>query len=405
MGVPDPLPPAEPQQIVSLMKTLAARGPAKDRAEFTRLLEESRPVFDYMERQPAIESASAVLEAHRDEFIKLTKRPDALMKRAQTLFAEERFAPLSFTAADVQRAFDHVGHPSFGLIPDDRTVALLRAAILHTADKPQREEMAMALLMHLPDLVAENRFLDGWIIQHCAHETTEAPDESNPFLFAMFTCGYEAWTEEKRSRSEAFAHELGFDPAQLRNMSPTEIDALLAKLKDDPAVMAKLEAYMEANPGERTQANASLDAMDQDSIELLKREDAAHLLLTPEDLEPWLPVLNEWLADIVKRYRPPGDSGPMPPEVAQQVADELWPLLGEMAEDIFTSERIQQLREQIIACRDELYAAGDKQIISQTLGAINQLNLEGPPSENYFLQNLCYFSLNTRGRKPEAGGD
>ena len=188
-------------------------------------------------------------------------------------------------------------------------------------------------------------------------------------------------------------------------MSPAEIDALLAKLKGDPAMLAKMEAYMEANPGERTQANASLDAMERDSVELLKREDAAHLLLSPEDIEPWMPVLNEWMTDILQRYRPPEASGPLPPEVAQQVADELWPLLGEMADDIFTPERIQQLREQIIACRDELYAAGDKQIISQTLGAINQLNLEGPPAENYFLQNLCYCSLNALGRKPEPGRD
>jgi hypothetical protein len=195
---PAPLPPADPQQIVSLLKTLASRGPAKERANITRLLEESQPVLDYMARQPAIESASAVLEAHRDEFNKLTENQDALMQQAQALFAEERFAPLRFTAAEVQRAFERVGYPGFGLVPDDRTVALLRAAILHLADKSRRGEMAMALLMHLPDLVAEDRFLDGWIIQHCAFGTTEAPDESNPFLFAMFSYGYDAWGAEKK---------------------------------------------------------------------------------------------------------------------------------------------------------------------------------------------------------------
>jgi hypothetical protein len=407
---PAPLPPADPQQLVSLLKTLASQGSATDRAGITRLLEESQPILDYMDRQPAIESASAVLEVHRGEFIKLTQNPDALVQRAQALFAEERFAPLGFTAADIQRAFDRVGHPSFGLIPNDRTVELLRAAILHTADKSRRGEMAMALLMHLPDVVAEGRFLDGWIIQHCAFETTEAPDESNPFLFAMFGCGYDAWVAEKQTRDDAFARELGFDPVQLRNMTPAEIDACLAQMKDDPATLAKLEAFLNANPGGRAQANASLDAMEMDSVELLKREDAAPLLLTPEEIEPWLPIVSERLAAILEQVRPPGASEPPDPALAQKVTEELWPVLGEMAENIFTPKRIRQLIERIKACRDEWHAAGDKRIIGQALGAINQLERDDEPAENYFLKSLCFFSLRSVGRESgnaatEAGAD
>lgn len=390
---PAPLPPANPQQIISLLKSLASQGSAKSRADITRLLEESQPILEYMNQQPAIQSASAVLEFHRGEFIKLTKNPEALANRMQTLFTEERFASLRFTAADIQRAFDHGGHPSLGLISDDHTVALLRAAILYTANKSRRQDLAMALLMHLPAVVAEDRFLDGWIIQHCAFETTEVPDESNPFLFAMFSYGYDAWAAEKLARDEAFARDLGFDPAQLRNMTPAEIDACLAQVKDDPATLAKMEAFLDANPGERAQANASLDAMEMASIELLKREAAAGLLLAPEEIEPWLPTLNERLAAILEQLPLPDVSAPPDPAVTQKIMDELWPLLGEMAEDIFTPARIQQLIQRIKACRDEWYAAGDKQIISQALGAINQLERAGDPAENYFLVCLCFFSL------------
>lgn len=403
-AAPAPLPPANPQQIIGLLKTLASQGTATERADFTRLLEESRTTLDYMSRQPDIESASAILEPHRGEFLKLTQDPDALMKRAQALFAEPRFAPLRFTAADIQRAFDCVGQPAFGLVAADRTVKLLRAAILHLADKPRRSSMAMSLLIHLPDVVAEDRLLDGWIIQHTAFETTEVPDESNPFLFAMFSFGYDAWADEKNARNDAFAREIGFDPEQLRNMTPAELDACLARMQDDPATMARLETFLNANPGERAQTNATLDAIEKESVELLQRDDAAGPLLTPEEMEPWLPVLNERLLVLLEPLRQPDASLPPDPALGQRVMDELWPLLGEMAEGIFTPERIQQLIQRIKAFRDERHAGGDKQIIGQCLGATNQLEREASPAKNYFLKSLCFFSLRASGREAEAVG-
>lgn len=403
--LPAPLPPADPDQLVNLLKTLASRGSAKDRANITRLLEDSQPVLDYMNRLPAIHSASTALEAHRGKFIDLAENPDDLADRAQALFAEERFAPLGFTADDIQRAFDRVGHPSFGLIPDDRTVELLRAAILHTADKSRREGMAMALLMHLPDMVTEGRFLDGWIIQHCAYETTAARDESNSFLFAMFGRGYDAWAAKRRTLEEAFARELGFDPAQFRNMTPAQVDACLAQLNNDPAAQAKMEAFLKANPDERAQVNASLDAMEVNSIELLKRDDATPLLLTPEELEPWLPIIKPRLVAILERFRPTEANTQPDPMLGKMFNEELWPTLTEMAEAIFTPERIQQLIVQIKRCRDEWHAAGDKSIIGQALGAIAQLERGDKPPDNYFLTSLCFYSLRFAGQEPVAGDD
>jgi hypothetical protein len=188
-------------------------------------------------------------------------------------------------------------------------------------------------------------------------------------------------------------------------MTPAEIDACLAQIKDDPAVMAKMETFLNANPGERAQAHASLDAMERDSIELFKREDATQLLLTPKEIEPWLPIVNERLMTILERLPKTDASAPPDPALAREVMEELWPLLGEMAEDIFTPERIQQLKSQIKSYRDKSHAAGDKKIIGQTLGAINQLEREDEPAENYFLTSLCFFSLRSAGQEASARGD
>ena len=92
-----------------------------------------------MEQQPAIEAASQAIEAHRADFEKLVEDEEAYLERTRLLFAEERFVPLRFTADDVQRAFDKVGHPTPGS-SDDRFVETVRKAILHLADKERRSQ-------------------------------------------------------------------------------------------------------------------------------------------------------------------------------------------------------------------------------------------------------------------------
>lgn len=389
-------PRADVASITGLLRQLAQTGSTRDRAEFTQLLAETQPVLAYMERQEAIESAGAALEDHREEFAKLAQDQQAYSNRAQKLFAEEPFTPLWFTAADIRRAFERVGQPA-ELVADDRTVETLRAAILHLADESRRKQMAMAMLMHLPDYVAAGRFLDAWVIQECAFETTEAPGESNPFLFAMFSHGYDAWIAEQNTRNEAFMRELGLDPARLHSMSLPEIDAWLQEQQADPAMRSRIEAFMETNPDQRAQATASLEALERDSIKLLEREDAAALLLSPEEIEPWLPVLSERMSSITERL--PKTSGhTLPDAAAQTFADEIWPLLGEMAESIFTPERRPQLIARIKAYRDERFAAGDKQIAGCAFGAITSLEREDDPAQNYFLNALCFVSLRSFAR-------
>ena len=105
----------------------------------------------------------------------------------------------------------------------------------------------MSLLMHLPDYVAANRPLDAWIIQHCSYLTGEEPDESNPFLFQMFSYGYDGWVAEQRGREAAMLRELGMDLSRLERMSMEEIDAWLQEQQADPAKLARME---EAPAGE-----------------------------------------------------------------------------------------------------------------------------------------------------------
>jgi len=250
-----PSPPPDLGQMTGLLREFTRKGTKEERADFERLLAQTKPIMAYLERSAEIEAASAALEAHRAEFCRLADDEKAYLDRTQALFAEQRFAPLWFTAADVRRAFDRVGYPP-NLSPDDRVVENLRAAILYLADKDRRSQLAMDLLLHLPHYAAAGRHLDGWLIQYCAHTTIESTEESNLFLFQMFSHGYDAWLDEQRSRDEALLRELGMDPERLRRMSLDEIDAWLEAQQADPAQQARMEALMKANPDRRAQAGA-----------------------------------------------------------------------------------------------------------------------------------------------------
>ena len=387
-----PAPPPDPRQLASFLKEMSRKGPQKDRAVFEELLAQTQPILAYLEHQEEIEAAATVLEAHREEFDRLVEDKEAYLARAEALFAEERFAPLRFTAADIHRAFESVGYPP-NLSPGDQMFKTLLAAIMHLAAKERRKQIAMDLVLHLPHYVAAGRYLDGWLIQECAYSTGEVADQSNAFLFQMFSHGYDAWMSEQRARDEAILQDLGMDSKRLRGMSLDEIDAWLAAQNDDPAKQALMGALMQANPDQRALATANLEAMERDSINLLEREDACGLLLAPPEVEPWLADLNVRWAGLQDLLSQPSDDAPPDEATTKAVAEAIWPAVSEMAQSIFTPERIQQLIAQLKKYRSELFAAGDKMAAACALGAIASLEREDEPGQNRFLNALCLTSL------------
>jgi DNA-binding transcriptional MerR regulator len=374
-----------------LQKLARKSSSRKDRAEFEDLLARTQPILEYIKQEPAIEAASQAIAAQRADFDKLAKDEEAYLQRTRALFAEERFVPLRFTADDVRRAFDTVGQPTPGS-SDDTFVETVRKAILHLADKERRSQLAMSLLMHLPDYVAANRPLDAWILQHCSYLTGEDRDESNPFLFQMFSYGYDGWVAQQRGHEEAMLRQLGMDTSRLEGMSMEEIDAWLQEQQADPAKRARMEEVLLANPQQRAQAEANLEQLERDAHKLLEREDAAHLLLPLEDAQPWLPRLNEGWASVYEQFPDIADPSPSP-AASKAFMDAIFPMVGEMVVQLFTRERIRQLTERLRIYRNARHAAGDKQAVTLANGAIVSLGEERDPASSRFLYALGYLSL------------
>jgi hypothetical protein len=280
------------KRLTEMMRELSRRGPAADRGEFAKLLAESETVMEYLARQEEIDAAAAELESHLAEFDEFAADEDRFAEFSREVFTGDSFAPLRFTAAEVQRAFEQVGHPG-SLVSDDKTVETLRAAILHLADKERRSNLAMQLVLRLPEAVAAGRFLEAWLLQSCSFETGENPDKPNLFLFRMFAFGYDAWAAQKRSKDASLIRQLGFDLDKLRGMSLDELDAFVQSHASDPAQSAALDAFFDKHPHLREESVANLDAMRRNSAKLLEREDGRCLLLTIEEVRPWMALFNE----------------------------------------------------------------------------------------------------------------
>jgi len=132
--------------------------------------------------------------------------------------------------------------------------------------------------------------------------------------------------------------------------------------------------------------------LERDSITLLQRPDASGLLLSAEEIAPWLPTLNERLEPLVGLLPANPDSAP-DPAVTERIFAALWPVLGEMAGKIFTPERLARLLDQLRTYRNERFASGDKRAAGQALGAMAALERPDAEGRNYFLGVLCYVSL------------
>jgi hypothetical protein len=401
--------PAEPSsgsaqiaELPGLLKELSRTGPASDRAEFAKRLAEAGPMAACLEHEGEIEAASTVLEAHRAEFEKLLADEQAYMERAGKLFAEECFAPLRLGTADIQRAFDQVGHPATAAT-DDRLMTTMRAAILHLADKNRRNQWSLNLLLHLPAFVAAGRHLDAWIIQFCSDQTVEFDQECNAFLFAMFLQGYDAWLGEKRAKVQGVLRQLGLPPDRLAGMGPEEIEGWIRSQHADPAHAAKMKAFLEAHPDLHSEAIANLQVMERESVRLLERPDAAFVLLSRTEFEPWLQRLNERLAE--REPLPSQPDGPKPPAIASKMFDEVVvPVLREMGRSIFTPARLGQLLGQLREYRNQQFATGNKDMTACATGAITSLEGMDDPGHSYFLLALCLNSLSPANRAEGAEG-
>lgn len=227
--------------------------------------------------------------------------------------------------------------------------------------------------------------MEAGIIQICSSEMMGNSKESNPFLFHMFAFGYDAWTATENARNEELLRTVGMDLERLRTMSMSELEAWVETQKKNPEVSDKIEELMANNPGLQARTIKQMEQIEQEAVTLLEREDARELYLTPKEVEPWVPLLNQRSQEWMKEH--PATS---PTEPSMEL---VFSLCRELALVIFSPERIEKLVEQLRIYRDKQFAAGEREASRIAMGAMHSIERETQPDANRFLISLCYFTL------------
>ena len=346
-------------------------------------------------RQEEIEAALDTLEAHRpvlDEFLQDSKRAT---ERALELFSEERFDALRISVEELKHAFELVGYPApgpFGMEEEDLDI-LLKAATYLASDEQEREHAVRALLVELPGLVAAERFEDARLVQYSADRLLAKPDEPNPLYFAMVQLAYEEMVLDLRSRYRDVAEELGIDVEKLGGADRDQFEALARELQADPAKQARLERWVASEPILARQAATRLVREARRSFQLLGRQDSDCLLLSPEQLEPWLEKLAEGKAALRGDQEMLDDGATLDTESAEAMKEAIYELTLEMSPAVFSEQRRQELVEDLQGYRDLLREAGEEEAARRADGAIDIVQGEDPPARNLFLLAICYASL------------
>ena len=383
--------PGQFKNIGEVFKLAESAGLMKRNPELQRIFKENKTLLSYLGRQQEIEAAAAKLVPYEDEFQKFLSDEAACKDRYTMLFDEQPFADLRFTAMDVEKAFQKVGYPP-ATGKTEEIYKVYRDALSLLCSKEHRNELALQLLMRVPQYVEDNRFIDARVIVLFSDLTADERLDPNPFLSLLFYYGLEGWTRQRAQEQKTVFREMGLNVKQ--GMTPDEIDAFLAELRNDPVKTARLQNFVEANPEVRALSNANLELMDRNAVSLLDRKDACSLLLRAEELEPWAPFLMEKFQLMAEKHGIAEGTAPLPEAQRQEAFEAIYlPAMREVTKGIFTPERIRTLVGELKVYRQQLFDAGEKQAVFDATGAINYVEREDDPSLNVFLLSLCAKSV------------
>jgi len=298
----------------------------------------------------------------------------------------------TFEADDLQKAFEKVGYPPMDH-NDDAFFENARKVIDALVDRKKRDMLARRLVCMLPDYVAAGRHLDAWILQHNAILLDEPPEDAcGPFLLCMFMHGMREWDEKRDHEQLDMFRHLGIDPEDIRRGGFEGIEPFVQAMMTDKNKTAEMQKFLNAHPELKALTEAQCRESEDAALRLVRREDAESLLLAPDEIVPWLPVFEERMTkNQGMRQAMQGDA--MPDEKAQKaLADLMYSICSEMAGEIFTKSRLDQLMDAIHTYRRGLEPK-DREGMTGVNEALMLAQSLDPASKNHFLTMLCYTSF------------
>jgi hypothetical protein len=374
-------------------KKMGARVPALKQKELAPVLQQIQNYTEVLSRKEEIESALSVLDKHDAAYKALTRDPEKWLQINDSLFGEKSFQDMRFHADDLQRAFEVVGYPSPNMM-DERNADNMAKAVHFLISNEEREALAYKILLLLPQYVKEGRYMEGFILQQNADILMEPPQDTlGGLLIAMFMRGLADWESSREQERESLFKELGLTQEELERIGIEGLEGWLNSIADDPKKKAALERCLAQNPELAGMAASQCRDSEGKALELLRREEAEALDLTPRELQPWFVVLEKRLTEAPENFPALLKKGEMS-EAAIEALDEIfYKISSEMVSAIFTSKRLKKLTAQLQKLHRMFESEDDQLGIEQVDGALMSIHLKSAEGENRFLLSLCYNSL------------
>ncbi len=343
-----------------------------------------------------IDAAMEMLEERRDVFEAMAADPPELMGRAMHLFSDELFSNFRISLDALEQAFDAVGYPRSSYQGfSDQDIEILKAAAIHLAgDDGARADIAWSLLALLPELVDAGRFQDGWLVQHSAHCLVEVPDRTNPLMFVMVQLAYEAWQRDLQRKRESLLVGLGVDLSGVHSAGRDEVLALIREVERDPDKLASVERFYAEHAAVKRSAENWMIEVGSDVLKLLGRDDARELLLSFEDIEPWLIDFVERMESAHERLgKLSGAGGRADSEMLEVARESIRAVAREMTACVFSPELVHELAGALEEYNGRLEDAGEDEAARWARNASAVVALDLPLAENPVLLAISYGSL------------
>ncbi len=392
-----------PAQLAVHLRKMAEFVPQENRAQAAKSVAFAELFARYEARKPEIHAAVEALQAHRQELDHFASHPAEFIDALNTLFSEETFAPLWFSAEEVEAACEQVGYSPVEEISKAQ-IPTLNAAIGQLVDSTRRNCLTVELFLRLPEFVAAGRFKDAWIINICATDAMQPDQGRTPLLYSLFQQGYEAWQKKRHDSLREFFQEMGLTPDTLKNCSPAQINEWIQTNYSNPESRVKIEAFLAAHPNFVSKADDSLRRTDEDVDWLLDQPDASQMALTYEDKKLLVPFVAEieeqWMAFLKGR----APSRELSDSEREALVNFMYQATPRIAATVFTPPRTHELEAALRQYLQEKLEANQVAAARAAQSALRQLAQEPDPAKNTYLNGLCFNALRDFPRElfPEA---
>lgn len=401
-AIPEPSGPVDYEDIAAVRQYINTMLPQIDPAtarELQPMLSELERADAYIEMAARVEAAGRRLDDHYDEFKALAEDSETMIDRAEALFLEERFAHLRYTPEEIEQTAAEAGlmHPATAMTAEEQMELLLDLIVYLLQDEKERLRLSQELMKIMVSYVDEGRYLDGWLVQHSAFLLADESQPGNPFMFVMVNAAIDELLQRLEDKREDLLSILGIDAEELDELEFEEVEALIRDRTADVDMETVIGGILEESPTLRSALEAEAWQSERESLELLTREDAACLHLTPEEIGEWPFAFIDHLATQMET-----DETLMEP-TAEMTYEAIDQVTAEMSSTIFTPARIQRLIDDLTAYRDRLTAQDDQKAARLAQIMLVMLKIQPPekidPAEHTMLLSICAHALRTALRE------